>query len=320
MCPALLRLVLTSFCSPGWRLLCPPLPSPRPGPLGWVCGLWDESGSGGSGGVFGFLFCFAHASRRSPLCLMSRCRVHAVAGRREGSPRVIHGQLPVHLLALCVSLGKGLLPGPRWFRRLRRGNVETRKFSRTLGPLGAFRGPRERECLEGEASSLPRGCLEPQGASVKAAARAFGGADSCLQTLSFRSAPAGTRLEASSPSPRLLWSRPAVSDRQHPSLWLHHSPHIPTPSSQPKPPGRRAPSRQAESQPHRTMGGRGACWPPAPRALHARPSDAEALPASGSASVASLLWPTGVERACLASVCLLSISPHVVLVNEPICR
>ena len=51
--------------------------------------------------------------------------------------------------------------------------------------------------MEGETS-----CLEPQGASVKAAALAFGGADSCLQTLSFRSEPAGTRLEACSSSPR----------------------------------------------------------------------------------------------------------------------
>lgn len=61
---------------------------------------------------------------------------------------MIHRQLPIHLLALCVSLGKGLLPGPLRFSsdscwRLRRGNVETRKFSRTLGLLGAFRGPRE---------------------------------------------------------------------------------------------------------------------------------------------------------------------------------
>ena len=60
----------------------------------------------------------------------------------------MQGRLPVQLLALCVSLGKGLLPGPLWFRRLRRGNVETRKFSRTLGLLGAFRGPREREWRE----------------------------------------------------------------------------------------------------------------------------------------------------------------------------
>lgn len=104
-------------------------------------------------------------------------RVRAVARRREGSPRVIHRQLPIHLLALCVSLGKGLLPGPLRFSSdgcwcLRRGNVEIRKFSRTLGLLGAFRGPRE--CRKGETSGLPLGRLEPQGASVKAAALAFG--------------------------------------------------------------------------------------------------------------------------------------------------
>ena len=69
---------------------------------------------------------------------------------------MIHGQLPVHLLALCVSLGKGLLPGPLWFRRLRRGNVETRKFSRTLGLLGVFRGPREREWRERLPAWSPR--------------------------------------------------------------------------------------------------------------------------------------------------------------------
>lgn len=124
------------------------LPRSSPQPLWLGLWAWDESGGGGSSRVFGFLFCSAHASRRSPLCLMSRCRVHAVAGRREGSPRVIHRQLPIHLLAVCVSLGKGLLPGPLRFSSdscwsLRRGNVETRKFSRTLGLLGAFRDPRE---------------------------------------------------------------------------------------------------------------------------------------------------------------------------------
>ena len=66
-------------------------------------------------------------------------------------------------------------------------------------------------------------------------------------------------------------------------------------------------------------GAEGPVGPPAPRVLRARPSDAEVLPASAGSVVASLLWPTGVERACLVSVCLLSISSHVVLVNEQIC-
>lgn len=83
------------------------LPRSSPQPLWLGLWAWDESGGGGSSRVFGFLFCSAHASRRSPLCLMSRCRVHAVAGRREGSPRVIHRQLPIHLLA------RVRLPGER---------------------------------------------------------------------------------------------------------------------------------------------------------------------------------------------------------------